>query len=737
MIAMRVLSIALILLMVATIFAPSVSADANNTAVTYVNLEPQYYDTTSRRVNIVDEKNITKEETDVRQGLPQTIEGKYWGPYLQSSLFKFNKQGGYFQIAQNFTIPSSEIMNGVTELWLRIPVVSSQYDSYHVFIDWDPMVDAIALGYADNNPITPVTGLITHTVVPWAVTGSQFYWGYEYPGNYFSVDSDITQEIYKSEKGLYLHLRGIFLPDQQFTISFTGHLKATAGGPQVYLTQELLPTQDNYSYYFFDSKTIEGVWQEFKYYNSQVLQLMPAWAFIFVSGMGKQGMSAFDLGFKNDADHRDYLEYSFYFLETTERANLTANPWITFYIPFSVDTITNSTESSMQWDVNITIETTGGIALSLFFNDGSGTPVYSIEFNVTSNVDYFLCSVPLPLAFDPAPGAIFWGHLDIRLMPHEPSAVRFLAYLPDYSAPSPPFISINKYQWTFANYRHGGYLATDPPYFDGYEVSPGGYVYTDRPKYALPVVNNANYLPIAISRSMSAAPIASVNATDAMTVYDFGWGKGYSYPGATNIYMFLENGTSFQYHGAYKDFGESWDQTFADWIAFMTSIPGLVWGSIMDGITSIWNAVKAVGEWVYNIITELIDWIVSIIMDIANKVYDVMVGITYGLPIILTLFIVSYTGSVLTTGRIGKATKERRLLKKVTRKLTTHTEAFKRRERSLKEVERSDRARVARQRQENIRMQSIHRENIKRQRSADTKMNDVYARDRETRRRKP
>jgi len=118
------------------IFAPSVQAqiDSRSTQV-QVSFEPGQVNANATIVNMADQGTVQYEKDVVLNTMPNT-EGKYFGPYLKSSLFQFSHKEGYFQIVTNFTISPQIIMNGATSFWLRVPIIPAQYSWWHLWCDW-------------------------------------------------------------------------------------------------------------------------------------------------------------------------------------------------------------------------------------------------------------------------------------------------------------------------------------------------------------------------------------------------------------------------------------------------------------------------------------------------------------------------------------------------------------------------------------------------------------------------
>ncbi len=117
--------------------APSVQAEAEDdtNSIIEIDFQPYHTDNNSTVVNMADKTTMSYEQDKILAALPG-VEGKYHGPYLESSLFQFAHEGGYFFFHTNFTFGPETIMNGVSTFWVRIPVVPSQFEAWHVFCDW-------------------------------------------------------------------------------------------------------------------------------------------------------------------------------------------------------------------------------------------------------------------------------------------------------------------------------------------------------------------------------------------------------------------------------------------------------------------------------------------------------------------------------------------------------------------------------------------------------------------------
>lgn len=692
MLSVKIVAATLLVIFIGGMLAPSVMAfdtyDYKEVMIP-VNLEPGHRDTTTQVANLTTE-SVPLEKDFIQTALPQGTEGKYWGPYLKSSLFQFDHIGGKFQIVCNFTVTSGIIMNGVSEFWARIPIVPSQYSWWHVYISWNAQNKYAEVGTGVTIPLNFHDKF--KLVTPWDLTGSDVITAYDYSltpgwrfGNVWSISNNTNHRILYTDAGLFIRFQGVYPAGEKFIISFTGQLK-DGESPQVFLTQELLTANTSYPYHFFDYFTLGNQMAGWQYDYILQLPIMPAWAFIFTSGIGKENMMSYVLDFTNSTSHKDYLEiYSVDFpyynlVGTHERtyADYYRTMWgytnttncFSFYMPFETVKNKQTLDSAIiNWWVKITLLDRANDTWHrpYWFGAGVGSSDehyknQTIQFPIIGTSDYLLFTCPEEVSYNSSyalsinevfgnprnwnNGRIF---LRVELYPITNCTLKFLAYTAQVTNTLGDFW-FDEWRWT--DYRHTDCYSS----------------------WSLGLNGNINeYLPIMSTYAWTPGIWAQVTETAYYWIYDFGWGHGYWFPGVTNIYIFLDDGGKYMYSGSYpgfivKDKPDIGGMTLAQLI--QEAFKALT-GFIYDGLTWIWNQLVSIGKFIWNIVSGVIGWIVSIVKDIAGKVTNIIEGLLYGFPIIATLFIVNYVGGYLQSGHFGKlpkATKERRLIKKVYRK---------------------------------------------------------------------
>lgn len=660
---MRVVwAISFALVMLLPIFSSAVRAEVDLAQSTQeVLFESGISTTNSTTINLMDKSTYRYEKDVVFADLPD-VEGKYYGPYLQSSTLEFNHEGDLFQFVTNFTIGPSTIMNGVSEFWLRVPVMPYQYESWHIWCNWGYgktfEIPSDSLFVAPYDVLFPGTEL-TRTWFPWSLysddsfdeTGWTYYAYYRgfdnAPGNFWKPQAE-TYDILERDSGIYLKLQGIFKPNEQFLVSFTGQLRE-GERPRVFLSSDDFSLDQSqvfrfYNYWKLDDSGFLSFWEYLAFHpdvcgitfeENQTMDLMPAWAFVFVSGIGRDGMTSYRLRF---ADSDDYVTFP------VRLESFTNGSYISLYFPYSVlqqyDTGPEGYMRNLDWSVEMALRTTGDPE---YYFDVGGSPYYTRTFTVTTTVGYLLCTCPNPVYFDDGwTGPVI---LDVSVRPLTPCTLLFFGA--DISCPWSPGIpgqEIYQYPNNFSEYHHEDQRAS---WDSGTGV-------------------NAHILPLFKNVNETMALWAQVTETSYYTVYDFGWGIGYEFPGDTNIYMFLDGGGQYLYDGTYADFAEmvydnrSFWQKLLDWFY---ELGGWIW----DGLMWIWEQIVSFGTWIYNVLVEIIGWIVSVVKDIAGKVSHIIEGMLYGIPILVVLFVVNYAGQMLYTGRLPRLGKERRLYRKIKR----------------------------------------------------------------------
>ena len=610
--------------------------------------------TDSSLANLLDTSTITYEK-DVFFGVLPGIEGKYYGPYLKSSLLQFAHSDGTFQFYTNFTIGSEIIMNGASSFWVRVPIVPTEYQWWHLWCDWGYYGSIEETGEAINDRF--FNAMMPWPNPDWDSVMVDYDQPYYDPGNVWSTNTSSTYQLRESNTGLYIRYDGIFKPSQQFTMMFTGKLKPGAA-PSIFVTQERLNLSLSQKYRFFEPYLVRqsGVAVDwgYKYDYNESIPLDPAWIFVFTSGLGREGMTSYRFMLQNTTN--DYIQWGGFVLNGSMTADrfhtFFQHSYFSFYMPFTALSISDNfkvtAESTITWRVTLDLRTSVSGSMPLFELGGSSTTDI-ITFDVTSCANYLLFSSPYSINDSIGGGTPDHQSIIITLRTVEPCEILLLgADLDQEHVGSTPY-AMDQY-WAY--YHHE----------------------SERAKWNTSVSVNAHAYPLFISGQFTTGRWASVTPGKLYWNYDFGWGMGYWNPGQTQIYMFLDSGGKIFYNGSYAKFADQWNSpsvldviptTIAELWQKVKEFGAKIVGTIWDGIVTVWETLKSVAKWIYTTITELIGWIISVAKDIADKVSHVVEGMLYGMPILVLLFVVSYVGDMLYKGHIPKATKERRLLKKL------------------------------------------------------------------------
>lgn len=632
-------------------FTSVVYAQGDNiTSSIEVTLEPGYVDEIIQPVNIMDESSMRYEKDAVFSSLP-SIEGKYYGPYLESSIFQFQHIGGWFQFATNFTIGADTIMNGASRFWVRVPILPTQYVWWHLWCSW---------GY--YNTIEGIATFEDYTygaLLPWYdpdlfYLSSSFKWA---SGNVWSTVSKETYQIKYSSNGLFVRFDGIFPPGESFTMAFTGVLKSDQS-PIVFLSQERQNLDETQKFRFFqpyEVRSASGALLDFgyQYDNNETIPLAPSWAFVFTNGIGKEGLLGYNLEFRREDDFIQWgnLQWSGFDLPYPIEG-FNDGEYLSFYMPFSAIVINETNpiliQNAINWKVNVTLgygyEAWSPIEMEFATPTGARE---SIEFYINSTENFILFSTPYPVTVNRThsptanPNNVTVG---LRLTPMQQSNIVFMGSTPNaLDGPNPPDTPWNQVG-IWAQYWHED----------------------ERASWNSLIEVNAHILPLYNSFQWTDGRWAQINESALFWVYDFGWGIGYSFPGETTIYMFLDNGGEYFYNGSYQTFAETLKDDVDWWtglVEFIRSIAGVIW----DGILWIYEGLKSIGNWLWAVVTEIVGWLVSIAKDIAGKVSHIVEGLLYGVPMIVILFLVTHVGSMLNTGHLPKISRARRWIKKIRR----------------------------------------------------------------------
>ena len=349
---------------------------------------------------------------------------------------------------------------------------------------------------------------------------------------------------------------------------------------------------------------------------------------------------------------------------------------LSFYMPFSA--ICTSEEmgvsvvrNSIDWKVNITLNPASAYSPSINYWAEFNRSAYGLnftyysEFYVNNTSNYLLFSTPYPISINwtylgaPIHGPPYTIDIQVLLTPMQACDIVFLANEIDeddafWSALDVPY----GHALTYSHEKVGVFTE---------------YWHEDeRASWDTDITINGHWLPLYQCFHWTDGRWAEVNETKLYWTYDFGWGMAYSFPGETQLYMFLDSGGEIFYNGSYAGFVDAledkdkglWEGLFEDIVQVIGTIAGWLWDGIMWTI----DTLVSIGNWIYTTISEIVQWLISVIKDIAGKVSDIVEGMLYGIPMLVILFAATYYGEMLYKGKIPRLTKERRLYRKVVKR---------------------------------------------------------------------
>jgi len=614
-------------------FAPLASAEVDVTGDRkYVELLPDV-SLPGVTSNLLDESEVYLEETVWSDTLPEA-EGRYFGPYLQSSLFQFDHTDGYIQFITMFKINSSMIMNGCTEFWVRIPLDGTCYDSFRLRIEGDGPI------YSSHDA--------------W----SGYYFGMGW------TNSDHAGECYFTSNGIFVLVRGIFTPHDRYVFYIYAHAKS-GYAHRVWLTGEDYQLGSKEDFTFYDTQYYEDVGAKEIYRYNQTLDYQAAWSFLFLKGLG-DGLSSVKLRFGDEGISYNQFKEGVFDPGTgtwlPSELDGSVSQYLVFQIATADDTIDDLTyvsiylpfysDCTVSWDITLICTGTGSFVDPTVGSPSAFWDNYSWVVETTNNVLLTSC----PFWFNDSVGGD--SRLDVVLRPYradgsgDPLEIVFPCVIPE-SYVRPDYLGA-----TMARY----YSESDNQSFDtsSWYVRPNiwGWEYNYSDWFYL--------VPIVMVPENTDDRWAQVTQLEQYTIYDFGWGRAYLFPGETTLVMFLDNGTSkFWYDVNLATAMNKEDRSFQEWL---WDAVYWLYGKIRDGITWVIEKIIGIGQFIWSNLVKFIGWIIDFTVDVLEKVSHIVEGMLYGLPILVVIFVVNYGGQMLYTGKVPRLGKERKLFRKVIKK---------------------------------------------------------------------
>lgn len=538
-----------------------------------VELEPSASWNYNETVNLAEEEALPLER-DFLHSTMFEYEGIYYGPYLRSSIFEFDHQGGTFKTISTFRFKHEDIINGVSDLWIRIPVVP--YD-YHGWYFW--------LG--DEG--------ITIDQMQWSCT----LWGtYDECTSWTSEDPFVIMD----STGIYVRFwTGIF-PERDYTFVFEGYLFPDSA-PKVHVSIEKLQEEQETFLEFYEWSGREVGEKDYDIVHR--LELYPAWAFVFISGMGQSGLTSYSIPVDNDSAFTRYFYWEY---DVTTESSYDLH-YISLYIPFD-------SGDPVDWHINMSFIDVNGYADQYWQFENPLVPSEKasyLDFWVYDQEHFLLLSSPWRLDYLGTPD----DHI-LYISAQACNEVILLGYV------QPSFSEIGE-EWRF--YR----MFTNAS-FEWWQ-------YIDRG------------IPLFIVTEITDGQWAEVTYYEHYRRFDFGWGRGYLYRGESVLIMFLQDGTSI--FGDPTVTGEVTCPIPAiteipKWIDYLWCMISHATGDLVGFLSSIfdriWSFIVGYGEWLYSVVVSVIDWIVSMAMNVIDVVGTILQSSLMILPILITLFVLAKGG---------------------------------------------------------------------------------------------
>lgn len=355
-------------------------------------------------------------------------------------------------------------------------------------------------------------------------------------------------------------------------------------------------------------------------YTEIISEIYFAWAFIFTEGMGNYGHCALRLPFYDVAEDAYLLGYHTLAFD----GNDTDDTFISLYIPFR-----QPNRELVDWriEINFTSAAAVGLEVESEFNGGGKT----ITFWISNTENFLLCSTPLNIT----------GNTTITFIKIKVSPDKEVSLLLNHWSVDGP--------WNYINNR-------DPI-----------------------KINHLNWFYVL---RFTDGQWAEITPTHDFHIYDFGWGKGYRFPGDAAIYFFLNNETSILLRGNLAGlrsvFAGGTPPNNSDakpWYeALWLSIKNL--GEKVRGwLKWVWDGIQQLGNWIYSLLIGLKDWLITIVHHVKELVTNMITALPYVAPFIAIMTVVrvmspsdeySISGSVRRgTGQIKGSVSTRRAKEKV------------------------------------------------------------------------
>lgn len=552
------------------------------------------------------EKEGLQLEQDLLASRMMETEGIYYGPYVRSSLFRFEHQGGTFEFWGDFRWTHQEIINGVSDFWLRVPVDPFQYEQWEIEIQ---DLEMPYVGIAPTQEDRPYTIVVDYK---WRCLDY-----YQHEGR--CVDPKVDDpHVQMDELGIYIRFWTGLFPDVTYRFRFEGDLFPEIA-PLMWLSMERLQVDTETTFRFFDLPLGSEV---YNYNITNHLEVYPAWAFNFASGMGQSGLTSFRLPAKNSTSFYRYVTL----FHLVDDSSMDQN-YVSIYLPF------DSWDGPVDFHINVTC------ARGYWQFEDPVTPANKANYQdwwVYGVEEFLLTTTPWRLDHK---GVGDPNYPNLEVLVSYSKDVTFLGYV-TRGMDSEDWIAGGDIPWYIPFYNSTLWQTTFYP---------------------------ARVVPIFIQVHVTDGQWAQVTHLDHYKRFDFGWGRAYLYKGETTLVMFLNNGTS--YYGTGDDpFAQDYCKVPSEWfdvpswlhylICIISNLGGDLVGWLSSLFDRIWSTLVGFGEWLYSSAMAFYGWLVTVVMNIVDVVGTILQSSLMILPMLLAIFVLAKGGRYIANIGAEKTDKE-------------------------------------------------------------------------------
>lgn len=279
-----------------------VAAQTFETRPKLINLVPDPVIAATQTINLADSSNAPTVQLEKDVLLTSFLEpGRYFGPYMRSSLFQFTYDvGGRLTFSSSFIFPRNQIANGVGAWWVRFPVDVTRFSSYAYSVN--PLID------------------------PAYTRGAK-------------APAEEGDNVISDASGLYVKMFNWLLPNRTYSFIFTGELLPDTSAA-IWVSIEKYQVS-NVTSFVFRNNAIGSL-------HTENLTLYPAFAFNFLSGLGESGLTSYRVPF--DGTNSSYI----FRCMDPDASTATLTDHVSIYVPFAG-------APSVSWLINMTVVDTESV----------------------------------------------------------------------------------------------------------------------------------------------------------------------------------------------------------------------------------------------------------------------------------------------------------------------------------------------------------------------------------------